>query len=170
MIEGLEAGLAGRDRELSGRFEQLSSRFDDVAVLQELTGTRLEAIAAAQGGGRESAAELEALAAGIEGLEARIAGRDRELAGRFDGLSSRFDEFVVAAQAEGLVERIASLDEAQRRGEELLGRLVHEVASLHAQNEATAEPSKERPTASADPVTGPQDGSRKKAKKKKKKK
>ena len=84
-------------------------------------------------------------------------------------MSSRFDEFVVAAQAEGLVERIASLDEAQRRGEELLGRLVREVASLHAQNEATAEPSKERPTASADPVTGPEHGSRKKAKKKKKK-
>ena len=89
----LDELVGGRDVELSGQFERLSARFDELWRLHEQTGSRLEAIAAAQkaGPGRESAAELEALASVMAGLEATVADRDRELSGQFERLSARFD-------------------------------------------------------------------------------
>ena len=129
LSERLDELADGRDQELTGQVKRLSSQFDEAALLHEQTQARLEAIAAApeSGASQGSAAEFEALAAVMEtmaaGLEAGIADRDRQLTSRFEQLSSQLDE-VVAGQAEALVERITSLDAAQRRGEELLGRLV----------------------------------------------
>ena len=110
-----------------------------------------------------SAAELEALLEGLgAALGERVADRDREFAGQFERLSGRFEELATAATAaDQLAERLVSLDEAQRRGEEILGRLLTEVARLR-------EPTDAKP----DAISLPEDtfeGLRSKKKNKKKK-
>ena len=172
VLAGLEASVADRDRELRGQFERFSSRFDDVAAAHERTDARLDAIAAAQEAGRGWVTEFEALAVVVEGvgtgLEESVAGRDRELTSRLEGVSSRLDELAMAGQTEVLAERIALLDEAQRRGEEVLGRLVREVVALHEQTGAILDARTETPAATSDPVPGLRDAPRKKTSKKNK--
>jgi hypothetical protein len=190
----LDGLIGGRDEELAGRLEGLSARFDEVTVLHERTETRLDAIAAAQESlvARGSTAELDELMGVVAGLEATVAGRDREVVGRFErlsvrldelvdrrdgeltgqleGLSARLDELAVAGQTEALVERITSLAEAQRRGEEVLVRLVGEVAALHEQKRAILDPTVETPAATPDSVPGSPDAPHKKTNKKNKSK
>lgn len=142
----LDEVVGGRDGELVSRFEELSTRIDALAVLHEQTGTR---------------------------LETSVAGRDRELASHIEGLSAQVGVLVVKSQAEVLVERIASLDEAQQRGEAVLSRLVSEMAILYEQSEAILEARREWSAGTPDlpiesPDDSPKDDSPKKAKKKKK--
>ena len=131
---GLEASVAERDRELTGQFERLSARLDEV-----VDGRDGELVSRIEG----LSSRFDELAALHEQtgsrFEASAAGRNREFTGLFERLSAQVGELVAAGQAEELVERIASLVEAQGLGEEVLGRLVSEVAALHEQNEVILE-------------------------------
>ena len=124
VVEGvgarLEETIADRDRELTSQFERLSARLDEVAVSHEQTGSRLEAIAAAQeaGAGDQSSAEVEGLAGQFERLSARldelVGERDGELAARFDGLSARFDQLAALHEETGA--RLEAIAAAQAAG------------------------------------------------------
>ena len=104
-LEGLSVGLderlVARNLELSAQLERLSARFDEFA---------------------ETASD--------DGSSDRSRGFDRELSAQLERLSARFDEVAGAGVGEELQARLAAVDDAQRRGEEVLGGVASGLAAL----------------------------------------
>ena len=129
------ARVARGDGELAGQVERLSARFDELvaAVSSDRLGSldegqrREEEILARLVGElaglrEETSAKLEAIAGSVGG--------DEEVSAQVARLSVKVDELVAATPTDRLEERIASLDQGQRREEDVLGRVVAEMAAL----------------------------------------